>query len=519
MKKFILSFFGILPLFLFSQNTRPQISNLKATYDQNLYRITVSYDVSDAEDDSVEVILKISDDRGVSYGVDVSQAQGDVGYPVATGTDKKIIWDALGSIVWVIYEVKLIVDDQYEIPIQSLVDQVDSVRLRQDLSWIARNRHFQTHPLVNEEIKDSLHTCFQQLGLETRRQGNSFRGYSVENIIGRQTGILDDSTTYIVDAHFDAVENVNGADDNASGITGVMEAARILSQYEFRNSINFIGFDLEEEGLIGSIQYVSRGGIRIFEKIAGVINFDMIAYYDTAANSQSVPLGFNLLYPNQFNQLQADSFRGNFINSIAGENQDELRQAFDSAAVKYVPELKVISVNAPPSVVAPDFWRSDHAPFWTRGIPALLITDGGEFRNPNYHTQGDSLETVDLEFMTQVVKATVGTLADLAGIMHSSEDTTKLTVFNTGLADLSRRCELQFSTLEDAYVLSLTDPACLKGPSRISVFDINGREVHHKYFPHMQQHFSVSVADLIPGMYIFDFKNESGRFFRKIIVN
>ena len=518
MKKVCFVIVSLFPLLAFTQNSLPQISNLKATYDQNLFRITISYDIVDAEEDSVEVILKISNDNGLSYRVDVSQAQGDLGY-LATGTGKQIQWDAPSPIPSIIYRVKLIVDDRYQVPIQELVDQVDSARLHDDLKVIARKRNFEAQPLVNEEVKDSIDNRFQRFGLETRRQGGTHQGYQVENIIGRQEGISDDTTTYILDAHFDSRADNDGADDNASGIVGVLEAARILSQYSFSRSINFIGFDLEEEGVVGSAQYLGQGGVRAFENIVGVVNLEMIAYYDTTPNSQAVPPGFDLLYPSQYSRLQARDFRGDFLNNIAGAGNSELRLEFDSATLRYVPELDVISLNAPANIsLAPDFWRSDHAPFWVSGIPALMITDGADFRNLNYHTPGDTLGTLDLDFMTLVVKATVGAMAELGGIRHSTEDTAGVTIFNVGLADLAQHCKWRFSTLEHAYELSFDNLDCLKGASSLRLFDIEGKQVYYEYFPTPKQQFRLSVKDLIPGIYLLSFTNEAGGLSRKIIV-
>ena len=56
----------------------------------------------------------------------------------------------------------------------------------------------------------------------------------------------------------------------------------------------------------------------------------------------------------------------------------------------------------------------DHAPFWDVGFPAVMITDTAFLRNPHYHQPSDTLDTLDLPFLTQVATATAAAAADLA---------------------------------------------------------------------------------------------------------
>src|SRR5262249_28612032 len=80
----------------------------------------------------------------------------------------------------------------------------------------------------------------------------------------------------------------------------------------------------------------------------------------------------------------------------------------------YVPDLKVEMLAVPPYVVplVPDLLRSDHAPFWLYGMPAVVVGDTAELRNPNYHRPTDTLETLDLDFAARVTRwIAAGTLA------------------------------------------------------------------------------------------------------------
>jgi Zn-dependent M28 family amino/carboxypeptidase len=64
--------------------------------------------------------------------------------------------------------------------------------------------------------------------------------------------------------------------------------------------------------------------------------------------------------------------------------------------------------------MAPVLRRSDHAGFWDAGIPALMLTDTSEFRNPNYHLATDTIGTLNIDFITLVARAATATLASLA---------------------------------------------------------------------------------------------------------
>jgi len=77
----------------------------------------------------------------------------------------------------------------------------------------------------------------------------------------------------------------------------------------------------------------------------------------------------------------------------------------------------------------PDLRRSDHTPFWLADIPALMITDGANFRNPNYHSERDVLDSLNFTFMSQVVQASVATIAEAVIPTICFTDEVEITVF------------------------------------------------------------------------------------------
>ncbi len=417
----------VMPFMTFAQNQAPEVSNVAATNNEGDGTVTVTYDLSDAEDDDVEVIFRASADGGTTFMSNESNVSGDVGYPVTPGTSKEITWDYNDSISTITnYQVNLVANDRQEVDVQSIVNQVDSQRLESNLEVIAGNRHKDDGLAHLNEVKDSIESRFGANGLVTNRHGFTFQGYDAHNIIGSKNGLKAADTTYIIDAHFDGVQGSPGADDNGSGVAGLLEAARILSNYHFDHTIKFIGFDQEETGnfRLGSKEYVATQ-ISNETHIGGVFNFEMIGYSTSKKNTQNFPPGFEQIYPDVYSEVEADSFRGDFIANVANGESEGIMAAYDSAASWYVPGLDVVSIGSPLfGPIPPDLRRSDHASFWDSGHVALMLTNTADFRNPNYHTAQDTIGYFDYTFMTNVVKATIGAICEEAQIMNSTSAST-----------------------------------------------------------------------------------------------
>jgi hypothetical protein len=475
---------------IYSQNMPPQIDNAHIVgYLGGQCFVTFSFDVSDAENDSVIIKIAYSTDGGVHfYHSPTNGLEGDVLVPIAPGAGKYITWscnpaDSLPN-GYENMQFKIIATDRQPIDIQTIVDAVDTEQIIANMGFVEGTRHYTTNPTHIAAIKDTLDDRFTAAGLQVTRQ--PLTGLSItnaENIIGTLPGHGSEQEVCIVDAHFDSVSNAPGADDNGSGVIGVLEAMRVLAPYNFERSLRFIGFDLEELGLLGSIFYVS-GGIAPQETIKGVLNYEMIGYYSDAPNSQTVPAGFNLLYPDQYAQLQADQFRGNFLVNVANTASNPLKTLFDSCALAYVPDLKVMSLALPGTgTIAPDFRRSDHAPFWDTNRPALMLTDGANFRNPNYHTTNDVSSVLDFEFMTNNIKATVATIATLAKPIHSTAYTTPINEFlwwvNVPSVATSAN-GLTVSPNPASGQVRIAWAACMQTaqqPTVIYIYDTNGKQV------------------------------------------
>ena len=414
--KYIL-LFSFLMCQLWAQNNTPIITNLNTVVDNDDGLVTINYDLWDDENDDMSVALKISNDDGITYLFTGDSLTGDVGYPITSGNDKQILWYYQTGTSQT-FRAKIVADDLFEIDIADLVAEVDSVNLFNDLTTIEGVRHRTAGIEKLEETKELISSRFTEHNLQSTIQTFRYDNYNADNLIGKKLGQDEEEIVYVIDGHYDTVVGSPGADDNGSAVVGMLEAMRVLSAYNFNHTIEFIGFDLEEYGLLGSYHYVSEA-LAHGAQIAGVFNFEMIGYTCDDPESQSFPAGFELLFPGIVDSAAADENRGNFLFSFVNETGAGFLNEFDTHAAQYVPELRVLSSAVPGNgEIVPDLRRSDHTPFWDAGIPALFLNDGGNFRNLNYHTAADTVGTLDFTFMSNIVKATVATVADLAGIMH-----------------------------------------------------------------------------------------------------
>lgn len=419
MKKLLFLFCIIGIQNIYAQNARPIVSNLNLNSNDSM--VIVSYDLFDADNDSMEVFLVVHFADSGRLFLSTVEASGDVGRGIMSGTQKTITWRWDTLLVAGLVKVNIYADDHKTQSIQEILAMVDTERMKNDMDSLEGTRHFSAAPQRLAQIKDSINSRFIKDGCQIREQVFQYGAYAAKNIEGLKPGRGRENEYLIIDAHFDCVSNGPGADDNLSAVVAMLEASRILSSVELNRSLRFVGFDLEELGLLGSREYVKNFlPLPRFEKLNGVFNFEMIGYYSSRNNSQTLPSGFNLLFPEAYNQVAVDTFKGNFITNVGNVKSSVLVDEFKNAAAEYVPNLKVVSVKVPANgSIAPDLRRSDHAPFWDAGYQALMLTDGANFRNKNYHTANDVSDSLNFQFMSDVLKATLASVIKISGLSHA----------------------------------------------------------------------------------------------------
>ncbi|MCC6459513.1 MAG: M28 family peptidase [Saprospiraceae bacterium] len=507
--------FLLFPYSLCAQNAVPVIQQFSATANWSTQILTVSYAVADAENDPLDISLEFSNNGGKTYALSAQVPQtGDVGFPVQPGANRTISCDLSQlSSGGATFTVRLVADDRQAFDWQSLVDEVDSMRLRADLEFVEGIRHYTAGLAHLNAVHDSLKNCFAAQGLFAEEHTFSYAAnYVGRNVLGSNRGTLYADSVVIVDAHYDSIDNAPGADDNGSGTVGVLEVARLLSRYPSEKTLRFIGFDLEEAGLVGSARYVSSG-LPTNEKVAGVFNFEMIGYYSEEPNSQQVPAGFNILFSQAYSQLQANQFRGDCIINVGNTSFPGLANRFHQSATQYVPDLKVLDVIMQTGIPVPDLLRSDHAPFWGANLPALMITDGANYRNKCYHTPSDTLdEKLNFTFMSNVVKTTVAAAGQLAGIRHGDWATASFTgTVGTGAPVPDCQVSSVFSP-GGGRQLALWFGACPLTEASLDLFDSRGQLLHHEAPQLLPQQatFVLDGPELSAGIYFVKINAREG---------
>jgi hypothetical protein len=294
----------------------------------------------------------------------------------------------------------------------ALMALVDAAKWSADLAVIAKPRppgsaHWQA-------VQDLCAERLTSLGYTVTRP--AFAGGV--NVIGVLAGTSLSKESIVLSAHYDHVGDCDGADDNASGVAGVLEAARVLATTPHARTIVAACWDKEEDGLLGSSAWVADAKAK-GELVTMAFVFEMIGFRATEPGSQTLPAGFELLFPNEAKLLADQGNRGDFIAAIADESAGATVQALvtHGKAAGLPVQALVIPAALKNSDIIGDLRRSDHAPFWMADYPAIQLTDTANFRNPHYHCYGgpDVPADLDPEFAADVVRAVVGAANDSAG--------------------------------------------------------------------------------------------------------
>ena len=202
-------------------------------------------------------------------------------------------------------------------------------------------------------------------------------------------------------------------------MAAALEIARVLRNREFEKTLVVACWDEEELGLIGSKAYAQR------EAEAGTtiqVSFvlEMVGYKDSAPNSQSLPLGFDTVFPDAAAEVASRNYRGDFLavitNASAGSAAARIKEHGTASELPViVVELSLAQTASP---LLNDLRRSDHDAFWQEGYPAIMLTDTSEFRNDAYHCEegSDDVSRLDHDFTNTIIKATVGAAAQELGL-------------------------------------------------------------------------------------------------------
>jgi Zn-dependent M28 family amino/carboxypeptidase len=262
-----------------------------------------------------------------------------------------------------------------------------------ELSHTIGDRSVFKYDALNQ-AKDYIIEVLTALGYQVDLQPYQVLDKTVYNIVVTKVGSQYPQQQIVVGAHYDTCYNP-GADDNASGVAGLLELARLVSDQPLPYTVKFIAFVNEEPPFfqtekMGSRVYAKRARSRQ-EDIKAVLVFEMIGFYSDKAFSQRYPPFFGFFYPN----------KANFIAVIGNLSSRDLVKAVTYCFREHslFPIASISMFGFFPGV---DF--SDHWSFWKEGYQALMITDTAFYRSPCYHSQADTYEKLDYQRMAEVVK-------------------------------------------------------------------------------------------------------------------
>lgn len=297
-------------------------------------------------------------------------------------------------------------------PLDQLV--VDRIQLRSHLQTLVTERY------TDLELARTRAYLVQQLrnyGYQPISQPFGTGDSAGINLSVIHPGTRTPEQKILVGAHYDSVAGSPGADDNASAVATVLEVARIFSTYPTDKTLQIVFFDQEERqpegaGLFGSNAFVNE--IANLNGLEGAVILEMVGYACHESGCQSYPPG-----------IEQDSLptQGDFIGVIGDSEHLELLNTFatdaeDIATTPSSTDLKAMTLPIPVGLLPfmPDLFRSDHAPFWLKGIGAVMVSDTANFRNPNYHQPSDTLESLDLIFLEQTAQYVVERVEQLLQI-------------------------------------------------------------------------------------------------------
>ena len=294
----------------------------------------------------------------------------------------------------------------------SLNPVISRKALRNHINALQGVRHPLIAPVALEKAAIYIDSHLRDYGYQIDHHCFLDNGKEYCNLIATLPGSVASQPKLLIVAHYDTVSNSPGADDNASGVAVLLELAKVFAEARLHRTVEFIAVNLEENeretepkgrGLRGSRALAQHAREQEWD-LAGVVVLESVAYAGPNV-VQSAPTGLPIEVPTV----------GDFIAVIGNQVSMALVQAFLQAAEQYQPDLPTVPLVVPGNgELFPDTRRSDHAPFWDEGYPAIMLTDTTNFRSPHYHQPSDTLETLNLDFAAAVGSSVAGLILNLS---------------------------------------------------------------------------------------------------------
>ncbi|WP_424000655.1 M28 family peptidase [Maribacter sp. IgM3_T14_3] len=335
---------------------------------------------------------------------------------------------------------------QTDQPIYDIIDAVSAERIENDVTKLANfgTRHTLSDTVsttrgigaarrwIKSEFEKTAAECngclnvfFQKDLVKKGANDRIIKDVEVVNVLAIQKGTKYPNRYIIMSGDIDSrvsdptnfTDNSPGANDNASGMAGTIEAARVLSKYKFENSIIYMGLSGEEQGLFGGsgiAQYAKDKGWEVI----GIFNNDMIGNItgvDGTVSNVDFRIFSEPVPPTETEeQRKARRFYGGEVDGISRQ----LARYVHKNVKQYMPEMNPIMIYR-----LDRFGRGGHhRPFNDAGFPGIRIMEAHE----NYTQQhqdirvedgiayGDVLEHVNFEYAAKLTAVNAINLASIA---------------------------------------------------------------------------------------------------------
>jgi Zn-dependent M28 family amino/carboxypeptidase len=284
--------------------------------------------------------------------------------------------------------------------------KANTAQLREYVYALSQNFHPRNseHPENLDRCADYISTHLKNAGAIVEMQDFIVDNRTYRNVIGRFG--IGKPKKIIVGAHYDSCDDTPGADDNASGVAGLLELAKLIGKNQPDVEVELVAYTLEEPPFFGGPQmgsaFHAASVAKEKDKIIGVIVLEMIGYFSDEPGSQNYPVPLlKGYYPS----------RGNFITVVSRWNQGDWISDL-KAGMNGATDLPVYSFRGPASLPGVDF--SDHRNYWPYDIPAAMVTNTAFYRNTNYHGENDTADRLDYERMGKVVVGVYEAIMDVA---------------------------------------------------------------------------------------------------------
>lgn len=333
------------------------------------------------------------------------------------------------------------------------------------------------------DVQDWLYEHYGSLGVDTViKHDFKLQNLSItetgDNILAIQWGTKNPEEFVICGAHYDSYAyngydpdtiRSPGADDNASGVAGILETARILSQYTFDRSIIYANWCAEEVGLLGSAAYAEECAEQGMD-IVGYFNLDMTGYLEEGSD-----IHVHLMYTTQ------DSLIANYVYNFSHI---------------YFPEMPIRQAWL-------EWGDSDYSSFNRNGYPAIHPFEDVNASSPFIHSRDDvlGLSVNNLEQSKRFTELNLGLVATLAGINNYAvpeNETTKVALYPNPAKDA-------VTILAEDGLRSII--VCNFLGQQIEAFDMNG-----------SNHFVLNTSDYATGIYMINITTDNGVVAKRLVV-